>query len=87
MSVNLVNETDENNFRDWITNDAAARVVGCANNTMRKSRSTGILFGRPAPRFIKRGYRVFYKIPTLKKFNSQFYEQKNTAQSQQVATN
>jgi hypothetical protein len=76
----------EINFLDWVTSAAAAVELGCANNTLRKSRSTGTLFGRPAPQFIKRGYHVFYKKPTLQKFNDQFHEQANTAQTQQVAS-
>jgi len=84
MSASLANETGKSNFSDWITNDAAARVVGCADNTMRKSRSTGMLYGRPAPAYIKRGYHVFYRMPTLIEFNKQFREQQNTTQTQQV---
>lgn len=72
-------------FLDWVTNAAAAHVLGCANNTLRKSRSTGTLFGCPAPPFIKRGYHVFYRVPTLLEFNKQFHEQKNTAQTSKLA--
>lgn len=76
----------ETKFLDWVTNNAAAHVLGCANNTLRKSRSTGTLFGRPAPPYVKRGYYVFYKMPTLLEFNDQFQEQANTAQTQQVSS-
>ena len=81
-----MNETNEVSLLGWITNKEAAHMIGCAAQTLRKSRTTGILFGFPAPPYIKRGYRVFYKMPTLQKFNDQFYEQKNTAQTSQVAS-
>jgi len=66
----------------WMTSKEAANIIGCAGTTLRKSRSTGTLFGLPAPHYIKRGYHVFYLKPTLEKFHDQFHEQANTAQPQ-----
>jgi len=57
----------------------AARFVGAAPNNLKQSRVTGILFGKPAPHFEKRGRKVLYRKSTLEKFNSQFSEQANTA--------
>nr|WP_298522416.1 hypothetical protein [uncultured Halomonas sp.] len=37
-------------------------LIPAAPTTGRKSRCTGILLGRPAPRFIKRNRAVFYRL-------------------------
>ena len=64
-----------------LTTKQAAAFLECAAITLNLSRCSGTLFGMTAPPFIKRGKngRVFYKLSTLKKFNSQFKEQANTA--------
>jgi len=64
-----------------LTTKEAARILNCAEITLHMSRTKGDLFGLPAPPFIKRGKngRVFYKLPTLEKFNAQFKEQANSA--------
>ena len=66
---------------ELLTTKEAARILNCAEITLHMSRSSGTLFGMPAPPFIKRGKngRVFYQPETLKEFNSQFKEQANTA--------
>lgn len=42
-----------------------APILGCSEDTLRKSRSTGYLFGVPAPRHIKIGYTVKYTLEDL----------------------
>lgn len=42
-----------------------AYVLGCGEDTLRKSRSTGYLFGVPAPKHIKIGYTVKYSLEDL----------------------
>ncbi|WP_048306464.1 hypothetical protein [Halomonas sp. PR-M31] len=37
-------------------------LIPAAPTTGRKSRCTGILLGRPAPRFVKRNRAVFYRL-------------------------
>jgi hypothetical protein len=39
-----------------------ACFIGCTDDTLRKSRSSGYLFGIPAPRHIKLGVAVKYAI-------------------------
>lgn len=57
----------------------AATYLNCSPYTLRRSRSTGILFGVQAPAYIKRGRKVDYELKTLQAFQSQFIEQLNTA--------
>ena len=66
---------------ELLTTREAARILNCAEITLHMSRSSGTLFGNPAPFFIKRGKngRVFYQPKTLKNFNAQFKERANTA--------
>jgi hypothetical protein len=56
----------------------AARFIGAAPSTLKQSRFTGILFGKPAPPFEKRGRKVLYRKETLEQFNAQFTEQATT---------
>lgn len=64
-----------------LTTKEAARILNCAEITLHMSRTNGMLFGLPAPPFIKRGKhgRIFYKPKTLDEFNAQFHERANTA--------
>lgn len=57
----------------------AAIYLNCSPYTLRRSRSTGTLFGVQAPAYIKRGRKVDYELKTLEEFQSQFIEQLNTA--------
>ncbi len=41
---------------------AAALGFGVAPATLRKSRCTGLLLGRPAPRFVRRGRTIRYRL-------------------------
>ena len=59
----------------------AAAFIGCSPYTLRMSRVTGKLFGKPAPKYIKRGKKVDYTPKELKKCNDQFPEYENTAQA------
>jgi hypothetical protein len=55
-----------------------AKVLDCNNDTLRKSRSTGYLFGVPAPRHIKIGYTVKYTLEDL----VQWLEESNKNESE-----
>ncbi len=59
----------------------AAKVLGSTNSSMKQSRYTGQLFGRPAPKFIKMGRSAKYKLSTLLTFRDQFPEFQNTAEA------
>lgn len=58
----------------------ASALLNCSSHTLRRSRSTGLLFGVRAPPYIKRGRNVFYEPITLENWNFQFPEYSNTAQ-------
>jgi len=63
-----------------IDTNTAAIFLGCSPRYLRKSRVTGELFGKPAPKFIKRGRKVDYTIRELRKCRDQAQEYENTAQ-------
>ena len=71
---------------DFIDMPLAAELLFTTPGSLRTSRSTGTLFGRPTPKYIKRGGKVGYKGETLDKFNAQFHEQSNTTRNQYVDT-
>ena len=56
----------------------AALILGCSTNTLKQSRVTGVLFGKPAPLYEKHGRKVLYREDRLQEFNKQFLEQSNT---------
>ena len=66
--------------KQLLPNKEAALYVGCAPNSLKQSRVTGLLFGVPAPAFLKMGYNIRYKLATLDEWLSQFSEKQNTAQ-------
>jgi hypothetical protein len=43
----------------------AAYVFGCADNTLRKARNSGYLFGVEAPKYIKIGRTVQYRLEDI----------------------
>jgi len=67
---------DKTHFND----DEAAAFINVSPRTLRKSRVTGKLLGKPAPKFRKRGRKVDTAREELEKFNAQFSEYENTAQ-------
>ena len=67
--------------KNLLANKEAATYLGCAANSLKLSRSTGVLFKKPAPTYLKMGSSVRYKIVTLDKWLDQFAEQSNTAQN------
>lgn len=66
---------------DFIKTPEAASLLYTTTGALRTSRTTGTLFGKPTPRYIKRGGKVGYKRETLDAFNAQFHEQANTTQN------
>ena len=66
---------------DPLLNDRqAGDVVGAAAATMKQARHTGMLFGEPAPTFVKLGRSTRYKLSVLLEFRDQFQEYQNTSQ-------
>lgn len=60
----------------------ASNYLGCGPNSLKVSRSSGILYGVRAPAYLKIGNKsIRYKISTLDEWLEQFTEQNNTAQN------
>ncbi len=70
---------------ELLTARQAARYLHCSPETLRKSRWTGLLFGRCCPRYIKLGRRVYYRRQTLDRFLDQFQERSHTSACKEVA--
>ena len=62
------------------TNEGAADLLTCSANTLKNSRSTGILFGREAPPFIKLGRKVAYRRKDLLDWIASFPTFNNTTE-------
>ena len=52
----------------------AAELLNCSPHSLNQSRSNGLLFGQPAPLYIKIGKTVRYKRSTLIKWQNNFVE-------------
>jgi len=66
--------------KPYLNDPEASALLNVAERTLRKSRVTGVLLGKPAPKFRKRGRKVDTAREELEKFNAQFSEYENTAQ-------
>jgi len=62
-----------------LNNSEAAIFIGCSPSTMKISRVTGRLLGKPAPTYRKLGKKVVYDLTVLHEWLEQFTNQKNTA--------
>jgi hypothetical protein len=61
-------------------NDAAS-ILGAAKSTLKQSRHTGKLFGKPAPPYLKLGLRsIRYKRSDLLNSRDQFQEFRSTSE-------
>jgi len=67
---NTLNLTDS-----LLSTKDAAPYTGTSADALKISRSTGLLFGLPAPKYIKIGRTVRYKKSTLQAWLDQFEEQ------------
>ena len=63
-----------------LNNEEAAGILPVAANTLRNSRSTGILCGRKAPPFMKIGNRVYYLRADLEEWLGGFTKYNNTSE-------
>jgi hypothetical protein len=54
-------------------------IIPAQPATARKSRSTGILFGRPTPDFIKMNRNIYYRLSDVMKWMSEFNTYSSTA--------
>lgn len=58
----------------------AASFLNTTTATLKQSRYTGMLYGKPAPCFIKMGRIIRYRLSTLMAFREQFPECRNTTE-------
>ena len=80
-----MNQPHEANFQDikketLLTTEQVAALLDCCKQTIYQSRCSGKLFGVKAPRFLRKGKRVFYRQSTLEQFMANFQEYDSTAQ-------
>ena len=71
---------NQENLEELLTTTQAARLLGAAPSSLKQSRHTGLLFGKPAPTFIKCGRSARYKLSVLIKFRDQFPEYNSTSE-------
>jgi hypothetical protein len=62
--------------------DDAAKFLGVPVNSLRKSRSTGLLYGVKAPEYKKTANRVFYQYAVLEEWLKNLPTFENSAQEQ-----
>ena len=63
-----------------LTSTEVAQRLAISENTIRHSRVTGTLLGKPAPEHIKMGNRVRYAEQTVVGFIEAFTTHRNTAE-------
>ncbi|MGO2264045.1 hypothetical protein [Halomonas sp.] len=56
-------------------------LIPAAPSTARKSRVTGLLLGEPAPRFVRRGRNVRYRLSDVLAWLSEVDPQRSTAEA------
>lgn len=54
-------------------------LIPCATSSGRKARSTGLLLGRPGPRFIRRNRSIFYRLSDVLDWLAEADEYTSTA--------
>lgn len=66
---------------DYLLNEEqASGLLGCSKSTLKMSRHTGELYGRPGPSYLKLGRRnVRYRHQTIDSWIGQFDEVSSTA--------
>ena len=78
----VMDESSSIDMEELLHPERAAEVLDTTSNTLKKSRNTGLLWGVPAPPFIKIGGKAIrYKRATLVAWIKALpKEQQNTAQ-------
>ena len=64
----------ENRMTDLLDEKQAGSEFNISHHSLRVSRSKGVLYGVPAPKFVRIGRKCFYKRETLEKWFAQFEE-------------
>jgi hypothetical protein len=65
-----------------LSNEEGAELLTISANTLRNSRSTGMLCGREAPPFIKMGRKIVYLKTDLMQWLESFPKHCNTSEAQ-----
>jgi hypothetical protein len=65
-----------------LSNEEGAELLTISANTLRNSRSTGVLCGREAPPFIKMGRKIVYLKTDLIHWLESFPKYSNTSEAQ-----
>ncbi|MEA3406409.1 MAG: DNA-binding protein [Pseudomonadota bacterium] len=63
-----------------LTEKQVQSEFGIPHNSLRASRTTGLLWGKKAPSFLKLSHKVLYKRETIEDWFNQFEEVNNTAE-------
>jgi hypothetical protein len=63
-----------------LTEIKSAEVLASTPGSLKQSRNNGTLFGKPAPKFVKLGRSIRYKLSVLLRFREQFPEYQNTSE-------
>jgi len=66
---------------NWIDSKGAAEYLELSDATLRKSRSTGTLLGKEAPKHTKYGGRIRYHLDDLAEFKGSFDSRIKTDQA------
>jgi len=72
MSINTRVIESEFGRQDLLSSSDAARLIGIAEITIKKSRRSGTLLGKPAPVFLKMGRVVRYEAGAIQQWLAQF---------------
>jgi len=65
----------------YINEKQVSSENGVSHNSIRASRSTGLLWGQQAPTYLKIGTKVLYKREVIEAWFAQFEQVNNTAQA------
>lgn len=60
-----------------LTSNQVAEMLGLSNQTMRTSRTTGKLWDKKAPDYLKMGRTVRYELETVEAWIEQFKQEKD----------
>ena len=63
-----------------LTEKQSTLILGTTASTLKQSRHTGMLYGKPSPAFVKMSRSVRYKLSALLEFRDQFPVYQNTSE-------
>lgn len=78
--INQSSQADQIPIDQLLNDPEAAKVLGTTTASLKQSRYSGLLFGKPTPKFLKMGKSAKYRLSTLVAFVNQFPEFQNTSE-------